>query len=158
MRCLQFEKHVTLVLSWQNDHNPLHVEIINKNWYCAWKKKRNPYSTYIFSFSHQNQKSELPFDIPGLYQSNHPLVCPLPHYQTVRLTPAQIERLVSCVARTSSQCSRVLGISSSGSGSARVPSLGVATTKGSGVRCAWNSTTWSFFLSASAWWVSCRKE
>lgn len=75
-----------------------------------------------------------------LVASISPIIClvvhlPLPHYQMVRLTPAQIERLVPCAARTSSQCRRVLGISSSGSGLGRAPSLGLATTMGSGPRC-----------------------
>lgn len=74
----------------------------------------------------------------------------------VRLTPAQMERLSPCDARTSSQRSRVLGTSSSGSASGRAPSLGLATTWGSGPRCSWNSTTWSCFLSARFWWVSCK--
>lgn len=90
--------------------------------------------------------------------SSHQSISRLPHYQMVRLTPAQIECLTPCVARTSSQCSRVLGISSSGSGSGRAPFLGLATSTGSGPRCDWNSTTWSCFLSARVWWVSCQVE
>lgn len=89
---------------------------------------------------------------------SHPVISALPHYQMVRLTPAQIERLIPCAARTSSQCSLVFGISSSGSGSDRAPFLGLATTTGSGPRCDWNSTTWSCFLSACVWWVSCQTE
>lgn len=79
-------------------------------------------------------------------------------YQMVRFTPAHMEVLVPCAARTSSRCSLVSGILSKGSGLERAPSLGLATTTGSGPWCELNSTTWSFFLSASAWNVSCRED
>lgn len=68
-----------------------------------------------------------------LFETSHHLSCGL-HYQTVRFTPDQMERLIPCAARTSSQFSLVLGISSSDSGLGRAPSLGLATTRGSGPR------------------------
>lgn len=142
IRCLQFDKHLT-----------------QKLLFCL--RKKNSYFTHTFSFSYQSQKPDPPSAIPGLCQSNHLSRGPSTrsrHYQMVRLTPAQIEPLSPCAARTSSQCKRVLGISSSGSGFGRAPSLGLATTIGSGARCGWNSTTWSCFLLASVWWVSCRVE
>lgn len=95
---------------------------------------------------------------PTSWSRSHPRhVCPW-RYQMFRFTPAQIDFFSPCVACTSPQCSRVLGTSSSGSGSGRTPLLGLATTMGRGPRWGWNSTTWSCFLSASIWWVSWRTK
>lgn len=138
----------TWVLSWQNIHT------FTNCIFCL-------FYTYFQLFFLAKPKSRPSIWLLSVQASvlwPHPVISPLPHYQMVRLTLAQIERLVPCVARTSSQCSRVLGISSSGSGSGRAPPLGLATTTGSRPRCNWNSTTWSCFLLACVWWVSCQME
>ncbi|KAK0145170.1 Myelin and lymphocyte protein [Merluccius polli] len=78
-----------------------------------------------------------------------------PCLQMVRLTVAHTERLDPCVTRTSAQCRRVLGVWSWGSGSVIAPASGRATTSGRAPRSPRNSTTFSRFLSARVWWVSC---
>lgn len=137
-------------------------QTFNKNYYSALRKK-----VLISHIPSASLKAKSQTLRPAFLASISPITClvwsnraisPLRHYQMVRLTPAHIERFSPCAARTSSQCKRVLGISSSGSGLDRAPSLGLATTTGSGPRCGWNSTTWSCFLLASVWWVSCRAE
>lgn len=142
IRCLQFDKHLTLTKT-----------------IILLEKKKNSHILSASLTKAESQTLHLAFlaSISPIIASRGPSARSR-HYQMVRLTPAQIEPLSPCAARTSSQCKRVLGISSSGSGFGRAPSLGLATTTGSGARCGWNSTTWSCFLLASVWWVSCRVE
>lgn len=75
-------------------------------------------------------------------------------HQMVLLTPAHTERFMPWAAWTSFQCRRVLGTSSSASGSLRAPSAGRATIIGKGPHSCWNSTTFNCFRSARVWWVS----
>lgn len=145
---------------WMIEHNICTTRFES---HCEWvfhnmtfwlrKKKRNLHMLSAPLVKPRGQTLRL-----ALLPSISPIIHPLPRYQMVRLTPAQMDRLSPCALCTSAQCRRVLGISSSGSGSDRGPSLGLATTMGSGPRCDWNSTTWSRFLSASVWWVSCGVE
>lgn len=132
---------------------------LNRNYYSAEKKKTTFHTHFQLLLLKPKTRPSIWHPWPLSVQSSAWWsTSPLRHYQMVRLTPAQAERLNPCAARTSAQCKRVLGISSSSSGLGRTPSLGLATTMGSGACCGWNSTTWSCFLLASIWWVSCRVE